>query len=178
MVYYVQKSNNYYQKCYKNGKKVRVSRKEYMAKTRMRGGFFKSKLHQHLNNLNKGVKGAKEKAKAHLNALHAKATGMDNNHHDLKNHHDVQQMSQKDAQTVIANEHAVIKKKPNNNSTNNPTADLHQYINNGAPDHNADAEPGGGPPSGNNSNNKKNTSSNNKPSTSSENNNNFSCTIL
>ena len=43
MVYYVQKSNNYYQKCYKNGKKVRVSRKEYMAKTRMRGGFNFSK---------------------------------------------------------------------------------------------------------------------------------------
>lgn len=39
MVHYVQKSNNYFQKCYKNGKTKRVSREEYMKKgIKMSGG--------------------------------------------------------------------------------------------------------------------------------------------
>ena len=33
------KSSNYFQKCYKNGKTIRVSKEEYMKKSRkMRGG--------------------------------------------------------------------------------------------------------------------------------------------
>lgn len=77
MVHYVQKSNNYYQKCYKNGKKVRVSRKEYMAKTRMRGGNPFTSFHRHLINLKKHVtkkgnsanKTLKQSANEHLTNL-------------------------------------------------------------------------------------------------------------
>lgn len=78
MVHYVQKSNNYYQKCYKNGKKVRVSRKEYMAKTRMRGGYpstsFKGKLHEHLSKVKEAVQKHAAAAKEHATIMASKVS--------------------------------------------------------------------------------------------------------